>query len=62
MAPFYGWGSTASRSESLQKDSLLFTLTSQEIPDTPLIEPPSGFEQKHFPVSETHCDSCLRFR
>ena len=48
--------------ESLQKDSLLFTLTSQEIPGTHLIEPPSGFEQKHFPVSETHCDSCLRFR
>ena len=25
MAPFYGWGSTASRLEPLQGDSLLFT-------------------------------------
>ena len=28
MAPFYGWGSTASRLESLRGDSLLFTTKS----------------------------------
>ena len=31
MAPFYGWGSTASRREPLQGGSLLFTTTLPEI-------------------------------
>ena len=30
MAPFYGWGSTASRLEPLQGGSLLFTAYSQK--------------------------------
>ena len=34
MAPFYGWGSTASRLESLRGCSLLFTTKSPEIPGT----------------------------
>ena len=38
MAPFYGWGSTASRLEPLQGGSLLFTTKSQEIPGTHLID------------------------
>ena len=32
MAPFYGWGSTASRLEPLRGGSLLFTTKSPEIP------------------------------
>ena len=32
MAPFYGWGSTASRLEPLQGGSLLFTTKFPEIP------------------------------
>ena len=32
MAPFYGWGSTASRLKPLQGGSLLFTT---ELPETP---------------------------
>ena len=32
MAPFYGWGSTASRLEPLWGGSLLFTTKSPEIP------------------------------
>ena len=56
MAPFYGWGSTASRLEPLRGDSLLFTTKFPEIPDIHFIdlgrmkkaestlEPPSGFE------------------
>ena len=32
MAPFYGWGSTASRLEPLGGGSLLFTTTFAEIP------------------------------
>ena len=31
MAPFYGWGSTASRLEPLRGDSLLFTTKFPEI-------------------------------
>ena len=31
MAPFYGWGSTASTREPLQGGSLLFTTTLPEI-------------------------------
>ena len=31
MAPFYGWGSTASRLEPLRRGSLLFTTKSPEI-------------------------------
>ena len=59
MAPFYGWGSTASRLEPLQGDSLLFTTKFPEIPGTQLIlwtsegwktesisEPPSSFEHR----------------
>ena len=34
MAPFYGWGSTTSRLEPLQKGSLLFTTKFPEIPGT----------------------------
>ena len=30
MAPFYGWGSTASRLEPLRGGSLLFTTSSQK--------------------------------
>ena len=32
MAPFYGWGSTASRLQPLQEGSLLFTIQFPEIP------------------------------
>ena len=32
MAPFYGWGSTASRLEPLRGRSLLFTTKFPEIP------------------------------
>ena len=35
MAPFYGWGSTASRLEPLPGGSLLFTNKFPEIPGTP---------------------------
>ena len=38
MAPFYGWGSTASRLEPLRGGSLLFTTTFLEIPDTHFID------------------------
>ena len=38
MAPFYGWGSTASRLEPLQGGSLLFTTKFPEIPNTHFIE------------------------
>ena len=34
MAPFYGWGPTASRLEPLQGGTLLFTTTFPEIPGT----------------------------
>ena len=34
MAPFYGWGPTASRLNPLQGGTLLFTTTFPEIPDT----------------------------
>ena len=34
MAPFYGWGSTASRLDPLQGGSLLFTTKFPEIPGT----------------------------
>ena len=36
MAPFYGWGSTASRLEPLRGGSLLFTTKFPEIPGTRL--------------------------
>ena len=32
MAPFYGWGSTASRLQPLQGGGLLFTIQFPEIP------------------------------
>ena len=38
MAPFYGWGSTASRLEPLQGDSLLFTTKFPEISGTHFID------------------------
>ena len=38
MAPFYGWGSTASRLEPLQGGCLLFTTESPEIPGTHFID------------------------
>ena len=55
MAPFYGWGSTASRLQPLRGGSLLFTIQFPEISGTHFIdlrrmkaestlEPPSGFE------------------
>ena len=34
MAPFYGWGSSASRLVPLQGDSLLFTTEFPDIPGT----------------------------
>ena len=34
MAPFYGWGSTASRQQSLPGGSLLFTIQFPEISGT----------------------------
>ena len=36
MAPFYGWGSTASRLEPLRGGSLLLTTKFPEIPEKPL--------------------------
>ena len=41
MAPFYGWGSTASRLEPLQGGSLLFTTKFPETPQIPSEIPPS---------------------
>ena len=38
MAPFYGWGSTASRLQPLQGGSLLFTIQLPEIPGTHFID------------------------
>ena len=38
MGRFYGWGSTASRLESLQGGSLLFTTKFPEIPGTHFID------------------------
>ena len=38
MAPFYGWGSTASRLEPLRGGSFLFTTKFPEIPGTHFIE------------------------
>ena len=37
MAPFYGWGSTASRLQPLQGGSLPFTIKFPEIPGTHFI-------------------------
>ena len=34
MAPFYGWGSTASRLQPLRGGSLLFTI---QLPETPVL-------------------------
>ena len=38
MAPFYGWGSTASRLEPLREGSLLFTTKFPDIPGTHFID------------------------
>ena len=38
MAPFYGWGSTASRLVTLQRGSLLFTTKFPDIPGTHFID------------------------
>ena len=38
MAPFHGWGSTASRLERLRGGSLLFTRNFPEIPGTHFID------------------------
>ena len=38
MAPFYGWGSTASKLELLQGGSLLFTTKFPEIPGTDFVD------------------------
>ena len=46
MAPFSGWGSTASRLEPLRGGSLLFTTKfSEGSKAESTLEPPSGFEQ-----------------
>ena len=37
MAPFYGWGSTASKLEPLRRGSLLFITKDAEIPGTHFI-------------------------
>ena len=37
MAPFYGWGSTASRLQTLRGGSLLFTIQFPEITGTHFI-------------------------
>ena len=39
MAPFYGWGSTVSRLEPLEGDSLLFTTNFPETPGAHFINP-----------------------
>ena len=39
MAPFYGWGSTASRLEPLRGGSLHFTTKFPEVPGTHFIDP-----------------------
>ena len=57
MAPFYGWGSIASRIKPLWGGSLLYNIRSPEIPGTHLstsegwktvstLEPPSGFDHE----------------
>ena len=38
IAPFYGWGSTASRLQPLRGGSLLFTIQFPEIPGTHFID------------------------
>ena len=38
MAPFFGWGSTASRLEPLRRGSLLFTSKFSEIPGSHFID------------------------
>ena len=38
MAPFYEWGSTASRLQPLREGSLLFTTKFTEIPGTHFID------------------------
>ena len=38
MAPFYGWGLTASQQEPLQESSLLFITKFPEIPGTHFIK------------------------
>ena len=38
MAPFHGWGSTASRLQPLRGGSLLFTIQFPEIPGTHFID------------------------
>ena len=38
MAPFYGWGSTASRLEPLRGGCLLFTTKFPEVPGTQFID------------------------
>ena len=38
MAPFYGWGSAASRPEPLRGGSLLFTTKFPEVPGTHFID------------------------
>ena len=38
MAPFHGWGSTASRLEPLRGGTFLFTTKSPEIPGTHFID------------------------
>ena len=38
MAPFYGWGSTASRLEPFRRGSLLLTTKFPEIPGTHFID------------------------
>ena len=47
VAPFYGWGSTASRLEPLRGGSLLFTTKFPEIPSTHFIDGTPGLAIQH---------------
>ena len=46
MAPFYGWGSTASRLQPLRGGSLLFTIQFPEIPGTHFIDLPIPYTKR----------------
>ena len=52
MAPFYGWGSTASRLQPLRGGSLLFTIQFPEIPGTHFID--LGRIKGWFDLGATH--------
>ena len=56
MAPFYGWGSTTSRLEPLERGSLLFTT---KFPETSTISL-SSFITMSFAVQEKRIGGCLK--